>query len=253
MTDKIRKLPLDYNKRHFIIGDIHGRYETMLELLISADYDPSTDIVYTVGDMIDRGPKSFEVLKFFTHEPNNHAILGNHEYMAVTPMYTQTWLCNGGGNTIASLEENKKDIHWLRDQVEYLPWVLEVGDRNDDKAFRIVHADYEPHLSDTAAFNFLSKATNEDGYFNGENIDLQGFIWSRQTIYEGKRNVDKMKPIHHGMDFNPNRKRHNYVGHTPINKILTIGDITFLDTFDNGTLSMIEVLSGETYTTKVID
>ena len=74
-----------------------------------------------------------------------------------------------------------------------------------------------------------------------------------KTIYDGLRNLGRKKPIDHGMNFNPTRKRHNYVGHTPIENIATIGDITFLDTFESDTMSMIEVVSQKHYTVKVWD
>jgi serine/threonine protein phosphatase 1 len=58
-----------------LIGDIQGKYRTLLALLKQM---PDDDPV-SVGDMIDRGPHSMEVLEFFRN--HGKALLGNHEHM----------------------------------------------------------------------------------------------------------------------------------------------------------------------------
>ena len=58
-----------------LIGDIQGNYRTLLALLKQM---PDDDPV-SVGDMIDRGPRSMEVLEFFRN--HGKALLGNHEHM----------------------------------------------------------------------------------------------------------------------------------------------------------------------------
>ena len=249
---KILKLPLDKSKRHFIVGDIHGRYQSFLKLLKEADYDEENDIIYSVGDMIDRGPKSYEVVEYFTSKPNAYSIMGNHEYMAISDQWLNVWLNNGGLRCLKSLEDNGKNQVWLNDKFENLPWIIEVGELEDEHCFRIVHADYEPVFNDQAAEHLFEIATDEDGEFDGDYKYIQTFIWSRATITQGLNNVANMKPIHYNMSFTE-RKRHNYVGHTPIRKITTVGDITFLDTWGSSTLSMIEAVSGDKFTTPMID
>ena len=64
--------------RTLIVGDIHGcwdEFEALLEhAALSAD-----DQIISVGDMVDRGPESPRVLRFFRDMPNARAIMGNHE------------------------------------------------------------------------------------------------------------------------------------------------------------------------------
>jgi serine/threonine protein phosphatase 1 len=253
MNSKLLRLPLDTNKRHFVVADIHGMYSEFLELLAKAKYDPANDIIYSVGDLIDRGPDSVEVVQFFTENlyPDVHVCLGNHEYMSMTPMWMATWMYNGGAETIDSLKAHDKDEHWLRDQIADLPWIIEVGDIDDENCFRIVHADYEIHLADHHAEEALDLAWDGD-FFDGENFNVQAFLWSRETITWGQHNVKCMKPIHYEMEFNPDRKRQNFVGHSGVKKVLRIGDITFLDTMWTGQkLSMMEVLSREIFSVEV--
>jgi serine/threonine protein phosphatase 1 len=65
-------------KRKIIIGDIHGCYDELLELLnqISPAED---DLLISVGDIVDRGPKSLPVFDFFQNRENAIVVMGNHE------------------------------------------------------------------------------------------------------------------------------------------------------------------------------
>ena len=126
-----RTIALDENKRHFVFGDIHGRYTTFRSLLETIGYDSSTDVIYSVGDMIDRGPDSVSVVKFF-QQPHCHAILGNHEQMVLNlsdwaPVWADPW--NGGPATLASLASHGYGLDWLVKTCENLPVCLDVGDR----------------------------------------------------------------------------------------------------------------------------
>lgn len=65
--------------RHIIIGDIHGCYAELMDLLQKVGPGDSDRIV-SVGDMVNRGPATEKVLRFFRDEPNATAVLGNHEW-----------------------------------------------------------------------------------------------------------------------------------------------------------------------------
>lgn len=89
-----------------LIGDIHGNYQTLLALLKQMpDEEP-----VSVGDMIDRGPRSRMVLEFFMK--HGRALLGNHEHMMLDHLngggdYERgLWFMNGGNTTLASLGQN---------------------------------------------------------------------------------------------------------------------------------------------------
>lgn len=65
------------DKRYIFIGDIHGCYEELLNLL--AKIKPiKQDIVVCVGDFVDRGPKVVQCLELWM-EKGYKAVLGNHE------------------------------------------------------------------------------------------------------------------------------------------------------------------------------
>jgi serine/threonine protein phosphatase 1 len=61
-----------------VIGDIHGCYDELRELLDRAGIGLG-DEVLAVGDLIDRGPDNAEVLAYFRDRPGARSVLGNHE------------------------------------------------------------------------------------------------------------------------------------------------------------------------------
>ena len=64
--------------RHFIIGDIHGCFEEFQELLGKASL-AGEDRIIALGDIVDRGPRSPDVLSFFASNDNASSLMGNHE------------------------------------------------------------------------------------------------------------------------------------------------------------------------------
>ncbi|MBO7318855.1 MAG: metallophosphoesterase [Clostridia bacterium] len=65
----------------YVIGDIHGnkeKYDEMLTKLSPKD----TDAVFVLGDVIDVGEDSVEILKDMMYRTNIYPVLGEHEYMA---------------------------------------------------------------------------------------------------------------------------------------------------------------------------
>ncbi|MFM6820399.1 MAG: metallophosphoesterase, partial [Dolichospermum sp.] len=51
------------SQRRVIIGDVNGHYQVLM-LLLKQIEPASTDQLYFLGDLIDRGPQSAEVVKF---------------------------------------------------------------------------------------------------------------------------------------------------------------------------------------------
>ena len=60
------------------IADLHGHLEIWKKVkeIISPD-----DIVYVLGDCVDRGPQSWETLKTVYNDPQARLLKGNHEDM----------------------------------------------------------------------------------------------------------------------------------------------------------------------------
>lgn len=64
--------------RRLVVGDVHGCYAELMDLLDLAGLGPGDELV-SVGDLVDRGPDTARVLDFFRGNPWASAVLGNHE------------------------------------------------------------------------------------------------------------------------------------------------------------------------------
>ncbi|KAF5003616.1 hypothetical protein FDECE_9849 [Fusarium decemcellulare] len=82
--DLVRNLPTEYvptkdnGRRLVVVGDIHGMLDPFEKLLKKLGFDRDHDHVVAVGDMINKGPKSAEVVDRLM-ELKASAVRGNHE------------------------------------------------------------------------------------------------------------------------------------------------------------------------------
>lgn len=65
--------------KHILISDIHGCFDEFMELLEAVKYNPDSDVLISCGDLVEKGPKSNDVVSFFRTSKNAISIMGNHE------------------------------------------------------------------------------------------------------------------------------------------------------------------------------
>lgn len=63
----------------YIIGDVQGCFTELQHLLELIDYNPAQDQLGFVGDLVNRGPDSLQVLRFLKSLSNPWIVLGNHD------------------------------------------------------------------------------------------------------------------------------------------------------------------------------
>lgn len=92
----------------YAIGDIHGCYQE-LKTLINKLSPNQNDVFIFLGDYVDRGPDSKNVIDWlitFSKKSNSIFIQGNHEILMLSALMNEErlneWLSSGGGETLKS-------------------------------------------------------------------------------------------------------------------------------------------------------
>ncbi len=90
-----------------VISDVHGCFETLMALVKKL---PKDQPLCFVGDLIDRGPWSMQVIDWV--KSNGHdCVIGNHEVMMIQEGFkanywaSKVWMPNGGLQTLNSYKE----------------------------------------------------------------------------------------------------------------------------------------------------
>ena len=102
------------------MSDLHGMYEKYMKMLERISLSDDDDL-YILGDVVDRGARPAEILLDMMERPNVHAVIGNHELMALATLdlmfggsslagqsvsiedMMYDWISNGGAFTIESI------------------------------------------------------------------------------------------------------------------------------------------------------
>ncbi len=96
------------------IGDIQGCYDPLKRLLKKIEFDPKRDRLWLVGDIVNRGKKSKEVLSYlYDIRESVDMVLGNHD-IALLAVY---WGIKRSNPTIEPILDDpmaKEWIEWLR-------------------------------------------------------------------------------------------------------------------------------------------
>ena len=143
----------------YVIADIHGHKDEFDEMMSKISFCDE-DELYVLGDILDKGPKSAEMLLWATTEAkdNVHFLRGNHEDMAKLVLerdpaglcclrYEDAWRHNGANETLDQLEA-KTSPEWRRDVL--MPWLETLKPYTfvnvSGKEFALVHAGFNPYM-----------------------------------------------------------------------------------------------------------
>jgi len=120
----------------YAIGDIQGCYDDLLRLLDTIKFDDHADQIWFAGDLVNRGPKSLETLRFVKSLGDVAiTVLGNHDLHLIASAFNQR---NPRKKDTLSpvLQAPDRDelLHWLRHRPLFY--------YNDD--FCLLHAGLPP-------------------------------------------------------------------------------------------------------------
>lgn len=188
----------------YVVGDVHGDYERLTDLLAVINFDTAVDRLFSVGDLIDRGPASVKCLELL-NEPWFFAALGNHEEMLINALTDPAeemdlWVQNGGE---WGLEIEPTALAHYAAVLAKLPLVMTVGEGS--KRFNVFHAEF---FGDDLALNRPSYS----GHVREQ------LLWGRMLVRDPVK-----KDLHHGLST-------SFCGHTPVKSPKQIGSHVFIDT-----------------------
>ncbi len=122
-------------KRTIIIGDVHGCLNELKVLLKKTNYQAGHDRLILLGDLIRKGPYSYETL-MFARQSSFEIVMGNHEY----------WLLNRLENPdfqpTSSLERMIS-----KDKADWITWLSRLPAYIESPEFIAVHAGLQPGLA----------------------------------------------------------------------------------------------------------
>lgn len=100
----------------YAIGDIHGCFEEFQRLLDAIDFDPSADRIWHAGDLVNGGPDSLSVLRWFRdHDDVATTVLGNHDLHLVAVAYNRRRIRSKDTfDDVLETERAAELIAWLR-------------------------------------------------------------------------------------------------------------------------------------------
>ena len=167
--------------RLFAISDIHGCYETFQRLVIEHIGLTKSDRLILLGDYIDRGEKSREVIDFIMDLMNMNfditSLSGNHEVMLLdswkNPDMLPLWLLNDGMSTMQSF--GIQNINHI--EKKYIDFFLNLNYFEKEGNFLFVHAGFNDFAPDPFS-------------------DKHGMLWECRSYYDNPELRDKI--IIHG-------------------------------------------------------
>ncbi|ARC53263.1 symmetrical bis(5'-nucleosyl)-tetraphosphatase [Candidatus Riesia pediculischaeffi] len=185
---------------NYFIGDIHGCYRELMELIDKIDFDPISDTLWITGDMLSRGPESVRVLRYIKSlGDSSKIVLGNHELSMINLFY------NNFKKKFFAENEKKENIRnnidfqrmFLENDIEDLViWlksqpILQI---DSEKKIIMVHAGIHPYWSLQDVISYARDIENfiriEEAEFFERFIQLnRSYRWKKKYF----NNFEKIK------------------------------------------------------------
>lgn len=161
--------------RTIVVGDIHGCYDELMELLASVSFGLD-DRVVCVGDLVTKGPKNREVLDLFMNDTRFRTVIGNHDLAIRRKWHGEKLKLKDAQKVTHKELKSEKDI--------YLPFLNKLPFTIDLGTHLVVHAGLRPNIE-------LYSQTSEDMTLLrtlGKNRESQdGTPWYQ--VYDGEKVV----------------------------------------------------------------
>jgi len=120
----------------YVVGDIQGCFAPFQSLLDEVRFNPDKDRLWSVGDLVNRGPDNLETLRwFYAHRDNVTLVLGNHDLHL---------LAVSAGARAPSRKDNLDDILDAPDRETLIEWLHFQPLAYHESGVTMVHAGIPP-------------------------------------------------------------------------------------------------------------
>ena len=210
-------LPHNATGRDLFAGDIHGQAMTFAAAVEMAGFRPDRgDRLFLVGDLIDRGPRSDEMLEWLSR-PGVHCVRGNHEQLLIDAVRSEDlksdahelWEMNGGQ---WGYDVPVDRLRAWYDACIRLPFAIEIEPGPDDEGREpivVVHAETPEGWSWP---EYRASLRDPDG-----KARIHG-MWARERINSATG------------DTRTEGARWTVHGHTPLREVVRKGNAVWIDT-----------------------
>ncbi len=161
----------------YAIGDVQGCFDDLRRLLDVIKFDKEEDQLWFAGDLVNRGPKSLETLRFVKSLGESaKTVLGNHDLHLLATAYKQR---------IPRKKDSLTQVLQAPDCDELLYWLRHQPLFYYDKSFCMIHAGLPPQWDFPLAKKMALKAekslqgTNYEKFFKSMYGDKPA-VWSSE-------------------------------------------------------------------------
>lgn len=175
-----------------VIGDVHGCYYTLQNLVEKVRSKYPQIKIYCVGDLVDRGNYNLDVVDYLK-EKNIQFTKGNHDMMFLSfyrdpgSSMAKNWLQNGALTTIESYEEKNEKLEEHLDLISDAPLFIDTDD-----CF-ISHAGISIHYKKYLSQDFLNDLDSLNKMLLVDIFENHSIIWCRKELL----NIGKLQVVGH--------------------------------------------------------
>ncbi|MGE5490520.1 MAG: symmetrical bis(5'-nucleosyl)-tetraphosphatase [Actinomycetota bacterium] len=155
----------------YAIGDIQGCFDSFQALLDKCGFDPAADRLWLVGDLVNRGPRSLETLRFVKGLGSAaRTVLGNHDLYLL--------MVSQGGAKYRGKDDTIQSILDAPDRDELLDWLRHQPLCHTEGEYCLVHAGLLPQWTAAQARD-LSREV-EQALQGPDYVEFMAHMWGSQ-------------------------------------------------------------------------
>jgi bis(5'-nucleosyl)-tetraphosphatase (symmetrical) len=175
----------------YAIGDVQGCFAPLERLLEQLAFDPARDRLWFVGDLVNRGPRSLDVLRYVKRLGERAiTVLGNHDLHL---------LCVAEGHAKLHRSDTLDEILAAPDRAELLDWLRRLPLMHQEADYTMVHAGLLPPWTIEQALDLAHEVETALREANYQDFLAQMYGNSPHTWSDDLKAVARLRVITNAM------------------------------------------------------